>query len=135
MPNDPYLSYFGHPRLPAGFNADDNNGDEVDGAGTNWPVWPYLFDSFIPLEVLIITPEMLEVFDGCADYVIPRVATTIPVPAEPMMLALAPPPNELQIATVQSELVIVRHENLIVFPATESTLVIPGQSAKKSIAA
>jgi hypothetical protein len=58
-----------HPFLPAGFNADDNNGDEVDGAGTNWHVWPVLFDSFEKRRVLIITDEMLAVFDeACADY-------------------------------------------------------------------
>jgi len=58
-----------HPILPCGFNADDNNGDEVDGAGTNWPIWPVLFDTFVGLTPLIVSEEMLEAFDNeCADY-------------------------------------------------------------------
>ena len=30
-----------------------------------------LFDSFEAMEIVIITEEMLEVFKGCADYVVP----------------------------------------------------------------
>ena len=68
---DPWLSYFGHPKLPAGYNADDNDGDEVNGSGTNWPVWPRLFDTFVAFEVLLITQEMLDFFEtGCPDYVV-----------------------------------------------------------------
>jgi hypothetical protein len=62
-----------HPLLFAGFNADPINGDEADGAGTNWPIWPLLFDSFIGLTPLIVSEEMLDVFDECPDVVIARV--------------------------------------------------------------
>lgn len=68
---DPDLSWLGHPVLPAGLNADDLNGDDYDGAGTNWPIWPTLFDTFVGFQVLIITDEMLDAFDNlCADYVL-----------------------------------------------------------------
>jgi hypothetical protein len=66
-----------HPYLPAGFNADDNNGDEVDGAGTNWNVWPVLFDTFESRRVLIVTQDMLDVFEeACPDFVPARIDTT-----------------------------------------------------------
>ena len=58
MKTDIYRSYYGHPILSAGYNSWDNNGDEVDGAGVNEPVWPVYFDTFEPLLVLIITPAM-----------------------------------------------------------------------------
>jgi hypothetical protein len=80
---DPWLSYFGHPKLPAGYDADDHNGDDINGAGTNWPVWPELFDTFVSFEVLFITEEMLEFFvTGCPDYVIPRVPNLTVLPRE-----------------------------------------------------
>lgn len=71
-----------HPLLPAGFNADPINTDETDGAGINAPVWPVLFDTFESLRPLLITQEMLAVFDGCADLVIPAENDTITFPAE-----------------------------------------------------
>lgn len=67
---DSSLSYFGHPILPAGYASWEMNGDELNGPGVNEPVWPSLFDSFEAKEILIITEEMLEIFDGCADLVI-----------------------------------------------------------------
>jgi len=124
---DPMLSYFGHPRLPAGFNADDNNGDEVDGAGTNWPVWPYLFDSFVPLEVLIITDEMLEIFDGCPDYVVPGMTRDIPIDPQPSVYVLPAVSAALNVPTVETAIVIAATDNVIVFPARQNTLIIPGE--------
>jgi len=83
MSDDVYLNYFGHPLLPAGFNADDNNGDYVDGPGTNWPVWPVLFDTFVGIPIVILTQEMMDVFeDACPDYVAPCVSDTIVFPTE-----------------------------------------------------
>jgi hypothetical protein len=67
---DPNLSYFGHPILPTGYDSAAMNADEFNGPGINEPVWPTLFDTFEAKEVLIITEDMLEVFDGCADVVI-----------------------------------------------------------------
>ena len=79
---DPFLSHFGHPILPAGFNTATMNGDDVNGPGLNEPVWPQLFDTFVPMEILIITEEMLEVFEGCADYVVPCQNNVIAFPTE-----------------------------------------------------
>jgi hypothetical protein len=80
--DDQWLSYFGHPILPCGFNADDVNGDDYDGPGTNWPVSPVLFDTFEAMEVVIITEEMLAVFEGCGDYVVPSERWEITWPCE-----------------------------------------------------
>jgi len=78
MAEDVFRPYFGHPLLPAGINADDNNGDEVDGAGTNWEIWPELFDSFIGLQVMLVDSEMMAVFDtGFPDYAPPCIPNTI----------------------------------------------------------
>ena len=86
---DPWLSYFGHPVLPAGYDADDHNGDDINGAGTNWPVWPQLFDTFVALEVILITEEMLDIFEtGCPDYVVPCVSDTITFPQEVRTLVI-----------------------------------------------
>ena len=52
-----------------GFNADDIDADELDGAGTNEPVWPAYLDSFAGFASLLITAEMMAAFDGCPDFV------------------------------------------------------------------
>ena len=80
---DIFLTYFGHPRLPAGFNQDPIDGDEVDGAGTNHPIWPELFDTFFSYKVMFVTEEMMNVFEtACPDYVVPCVPNTITFPQE-----------------------------------------------------
>jgi hypothetical protein len=81
--DDPNLSYFGHPILPAGFNADDVSGDEFDGAGTNHPLWPMLVELFEGLQIVLITDEMLAVFDGCADLTIDCDNWVVRIRAEP----------------------------------------------------
>lgn len=68
---DPFASAYNHPELPAGFNSDDIDGDDFNGPGTNWPVWPLMFDSYEGLEPLVMNRERYEVFDGCADYGVP----------------------------------------------------------------
>lgn len=104
-----------HPILFAGFNADPINGDEADGAGTNWPLWPTLFDSFIGLRPLIITEEMLAVFDECADLVIPHVNVTATVAGEN---------QHIQLGGSWPEWVL---------PATSSTLRFPWESRDQKI--
>jgi hypothetical protein len=72
-----------HPKLPAGFNADDLNGDEIDGSGTNWPCWPMFFDSFVGFKPLLLDANDLAMFDTeCPDYCVPRVDDTVCIPAE-----------------------------------------------------
>jgi hypothetical protein len=81
VPDDPFRSYFGHPILPAGFNSAPNDGDEVDGAGYNEPVWPMYAESFEALEVLIITEEMMSFFETeCPDWVAPCENDTVTFP-------------------------------------------------------
>lgn len=72
-----------HPVLPTGYDSTENNGDELNGAGVNEAVWPALFDSFIGLAPLIVTDEMADAFDGCADYVVPCENSTVMIPYEP----------------------------------------------------
>jgi len=83
---DPQLAYFGHPILPAGFNSWDINGDEVDGAGVNEPVWPYLFDTFVALNPFILSTDMVAVFDGCPDYCVPCTDDTVTFPCDPEVI-------------------------------------------------
>jgi hypothetical protein len=80
--SDPFSSPYGHPQLPSGYNADDLNGDEFNGPGTNWPIWPLVFDTYQGFTPLIITDEMLEVFEGCADWIVPCPANLILMPTE-----------------------------------------------------
>ena len=69
MKPDPFLSYFGHPVLPCGYNDDPIDGFEVDSPGNNWAIWPALYDTFIGFGVLVITEDMLRVFiDACPDF-------------------------------------------------------------------
>ena len=71
-----------HPYLPAGYNADDWDGDEIDGAGTNWAIWPVLFDAYIGYAPLIITDDMMAVFDeACPDFSPAGINTTLTLPA------------------------------------------------------
>jgi hypothetical protein len=87
--NDPNLSFYGHPVLPAGYNSWENNGDEIDGAGVNEPVWPAYFVSFETRDLMIINADLLQIFeDGCPDYVVPAVQDTIVFPREVETLVL-----------------------------------------------
>ena len=72
-----------HPDLYAGYNTAPNNGDEVDGAGVNYPpVSPQWVSVMTPRTILIMTEEMLEVFDGCADYTARKQGDTVVIPRE-----------------------------------------------------
>lgn len=116
MIDDPLRSHFGHPILPAGYNADDNNGDEVDGAGTNWSIWPALFDTFIGLKTLVITGEMMDIFDNtCPDYI---------APGEPNLITWPVDNWELQARNPWLD---------IVLPADPSLIMIPYQSRELNI--
>ena len=71
-----------HPYLPAGYNADSYDDDEVDGAGTNWAIWPVLFDAYIGHAPVVVTDDMLAVFDeACPDFSPAAVNTTLTLPA------------------------------------------------------
>lgn len=70
------------PDLYGYWNSTQFNGDMLNGPGLNWPVSPVLFDTFEPLQPLIVTTEMLDIFTGCADYVVPRQADTYVAPPE-----------------------------------------------------
>ena len=71
-----------HPLLPAGYNSWEINGDEVDSAGVNEPVWPDLFDSFEGLSTLVLTPPMVGAFDDCPDFTIAPASNNIMIPLE-----------------------------------------------------
>jgi hypothetical protein len=78
-----------HPILPAGYNSWENDGDEVDGAGVNEPISPDYFDALEPGFPLILSSEMLAVFDGCADLVIACVPDTIVIPRQDDIVEIA----------------------------------------------
>lgn len=83
MAVDVFLTFFGHPILPTGYNSAPNDGDEVDGAGYNEPVWPVRFDTFEAMKTMFITDEMREFFEtACPDYIAPCVPNTIVFPTE-----------------------------------------------------
>jgi hypothetical protein len=126
---DSLLSYYGHPVLPAGYNSWELNGDELNGAGANEPTWPYLLDAFIPLEVLIITPEMLDVFDGCPDFVAPCEPNLVMVPVQQTTYTPAAPPPAYVPAAADAVYAVSAVDNLIVFPAEQRTLVITEEAA------
>jgi hypothetical protein len=83
---DPFASAERHPQLPAGLNADDVNGDVIDGGGTNWPIWPMLFDAYEPERPIILDAEKLEVFDGCPDFNVGAVPDCVLMPSEQMLI-------------------------------------------------
>lgn len=97
-----------HPILPAGFNADPIDGDEANGAGTNWDIWPVLFDSFDGLMPLVITQDMTAAFDECADIVFPQADNVVVFAAEDTMLLIG---GSWPDATIAAE------SNVITFPA------------------
>lgn len=78
-----------HPTLLCGFNSAENNGDEVDGAGVNDPpISPNWFLSLTTMEVIIITPDMMSVFDGCADFVAKGGPNSVTFPPETRTLVI-----------------------------------------------
>jgi len=96
--NDPNLSYYGHPILPAGFDDWTINGTEFNAPGVNAQVWPDLFDSFIGLEVVIITEEMLDFFvTGCPDLVVAHVDNEVVMRGR-MNAAVTPQPSKVRVA-------------------------------------
>jgi hypothetical protein len=124
--NDPWRSYFGHPQLPCGYNADDNNGDEVDGAGTNWSVWPDLFDTYVGLTVLVITGDMMDVFaTDCPDYIAPAFLNIITLPGEDQVLA---------VSGAWREIAFQAESNVIIFPQGSRGVKIRANENDTSIA-
>jgi hypothetical protein len=116
-----------HPILPCGYNADDNNGDEVDGAGTNWPIWPVLFDTFEGLVPLIITDEMLEVFvTECSDIVFPDVSDQIALPFELLTHMIPAEEQVLMIAGESDRLVLSRQAQTQAIRGEKRDLAIAG---------
>jgi hypothetical protein len=116
----------GHPTLHAGFNADDINADEVDGAGTNWRIAPVLFDSFIALDVFILTPEMLAAFDECPDFVVAADWPAGIVPAEANVFTAAV--NDWTVCEVSAREppILIRADWLdATVPAEDTTIVLP----------
>jgi len=73
-----------HPPLFDGYNSTANNRDEVDGSGQNYPpVSPLWLLSFESMDVIIITPDMMAIFDeGYPDLVIHPVPNTVILPRE-----------------------------------------------------
>jgi hypothetical protein len=103
---DPWLSYFGHPKLPAGYDSWDHNGDDINGAGVNEPVWPQLFDTFFALEVVIVTEEMMEIFvTGCPDYVVRCDRWQISMPAADSTILITDAWSEITLPTTSRTVV------------------------------
>ena len=59
-----------HPLLPCGYNSAAIDGDELNGAGVNEPVWPLLFDTFEAMTVIVTSEELHEAVEICPDFVI-----------------------------------------------------------------
>lgn len=121
-----------HPVLPAGYNADDNNGDEVDGAGTNWLIAPLLFDTFVGLKPLVITAEMLEVFDTtCPDYVVPADYGPITWPMEQRVLAVGGTWVDLVLPGASNVIVLPRESRgVTIRPEPDTAVISEGDQAQ-----
>jgi hypothetical protein len=99
-----------HPVLPCGYNADPIDGDEVDGSGTNWPIWPVLFDCYIGLVALVITQEMIDIFEqACPDIIFPCPDNEITFPRQP--LTITPSPERDVVIAGQSDTLGFPHED------------------------
>jgi hypothetical protein len=62
-----------------GYNADALNGDEFNGAGTNWPTVPALLDSFEMLPPVVLTAAVLDGFNDCPDLVVACQSDTLTI--------------------------------------------------------
>ena len=72
--------------LPAGYDSWEHNGDEINGAGANEPVWPDLFDTFEGLSVLVLSSVMLDAFNDCPDIVMGEARNVLTIPIGPRTL-------------------------------------------------
>ena len=115
-----------HPLLPCGYNADDNNGDEVDGAGTNWAISPVLFDSFEGLIPIIVTEDMLAAFDECPDYVAPCVNNILQFPIEVSVWNIPSTWHDHVIVAVNDTLVIPAEASVLKVRDKGASLTVPG---------
>ena len=131
---DPFASAERHPQLPAGLNADDVNDDVIDGGGTNWPIWPMLFDTYQGFAPVIVTDEMQEVFDGCADYTVGCVVDEFILPAAigPYLVGGTWP--DIVPPLMNNTIVIPWQPRELNIPAPDSTIMPPGRPTGISIA-
>jgi hypothetical protein len=116
-----------HPTLPAGYNADPNDGDEVDGAGTNWLFWPALLDAFAPLQPFVLTPEMLAAFDDCPDVVVACVENTVTVPYASISYEV-PYKNDTVVVAAENDLIMVAWQDDTVMVPPSRDVTVPPQS-------
>lgn len=80
---DPLLNSYGQPILPAGINTTEINGDELNGAGVNEPVWPVYVTGLETFPPIILDEETASIFDKlCPDYVPRQQSNVFTVPAE-----------------------------------------------------
>jgi len=69
--------------VPGSYNDQAMNLDEFNGGGINEPLKVNYWVNYTGLRVLVMTVAMQEVFDGCADYVVPCDTWQVNVPALP----------------------------------------------------
>jgi hypothetical protein len=131
-----------HPILPAGYNADPNNGDEVDGAGTNWPIWASLFDTFMGLVPLIVTEEMLKVFETtCSDVSFAWEINSVQFPNEQMLETISDDWGTVMIEGESTTLVFPweprtqapRSDKVVRIAGQSDTLVLPDAADTEAI--
>ena len=121
---DPDRNFYGHPFLPAGYDSTAIGCDEVDGPGLNEPIWPVLFDTFEGLSPVIITDEMMEVFDGCADYIVAADLWRSVFPAEE---------RTFMVAGIWSDYEVAAQNNVLVFPREVRTQKVPADWGDNAI--
>jgi len=68
------------------WNSDAWNADEFNGGGLNVPISPMQFDTFDPFPVFLITPDMMSVFNECADLIVRSEPSVVVVPADDTVL-------------------------------------------------
>ena len=86
---NPFLDKSRHPEFYTGWNSAAVNGDEMNGAGVNEPIWPNWFDSFEALRPVVLTAEMMSFFDeACPDLILDPRPNTVVFPPETRTLVL-----------------------------------------------
>jgi hypothetical protein len=106
------------PELVGGcFNGEALNEWNFNGGGNNpIPVHSFEVDFYVNTYPLILTEEMLAVFDECPDLIVPCEDVTTLVPAEDDLLV---------VAYGWPVLVVPREDDRVLLPAEVETMVVP----------
>jgi hypothetical protein len=133
---DPFAEPDRHPILPCGLNSVAMDGDEVNGAGINFAIWPMLFDTYEGFEPIVLTADKIAVFDECPDVkfgapdndnLIPNIERTTELRHRWIPQEIPGQNNTMMFEPWENTLIISRRSNLVQLPPDTDGVALTAQ--------